>query len=329
MKVVEINEFGGPEVLETATMEEPIPNVNEVKIKIHVTGLNPNESYKINGPKDGGKGPDFPYVPGYDAAGVVEELGPEVSELKVGDRVFLAGLTAKKNTGTYAEKVVADADRVYRLPDNYSMMDGAALGIPAFTAYASLFQRAKIRAGEYVLIHGASGAVGSLAIQMAKAIGAIVIGTSSTKKGREQILKLGADYALNHLTNENKDELIEYTEENGPDVIIEMLADENLEIDSQVIAEYGRIVVVGSRASIEITPRNLMGNEAYITAVNVSHMTKEARDEAYHGIFSFLENKILKPLIGKQFTLDGPVEAHKELMEGSGNGRTVFVIIDE
>ncbi|GEK91800.1 NADPH:quinone reductase [Alkalibacterium kapii] len=329
MKAVVINEFGGPDVLETASIEEPTPGAHEVKIKIHVTGLNPNESYKINGSKDGGKGLDFPYVPGYDAAGLIEELGPEVSELKVGDRVFLAGLTAKRNTGTYAEKVVADADRVHRLPDNCSMMDGAALGIPAFTAYASLFQRAKIRAGEYILIHGASGAVGSLAIQMAKAIGAIVIGTSSTEKGREQILELGADYAMNHLTYENKYELTEYTEGNGPDVVIEMLANVNLEIDTQVIAEYGRIVVVGSRASIEITPRNLMGNEAYITAVNVSHMTKEARNEAFHGIVSFLENEILKPLIGKKFTLDEPVEAHKELMEKPGNGRTVFAIIEE
>lgn len=329
MKVVEINNFGGPEVLETATMDEPTPNVNEVKIKLHVTGLNPNESYKISGPTDGSKGPDFPYVPGYDGAGVVEELGPEVTNLKVGDRVFLAGLTAKRNTGTYAEKVVADANRVYPLPDNFSMLEGAGLGIPTFTAYASLFQRANIRAGEYVLIHGASGAVGSTAIEMAKAIGAIVIGTSSTEEGRKQILEMGADYALNHISDENKEELSSITKEAGPDVIIEMLANENLEMDTVVIAEYGRIVVVGSRDSIEITPRNLMGNEAHVTAVNVSHMTDEARDEAFHGIFSFIGSGVLKPIIGEKFTLDEPVEAHKELIEGSGNGRTVFVITEE
>ena len=327
MKAVEIKEFGDRNVLETVDIEEPSPNKGQVKIKLHVTGLNPNESYTISGTYS--FVPELPYVPGYDGAGVIEEIGDGVDNFEIGDRVFLAGFTAERNTGTYAEKVVADAKRVYPAPDNLSMKEIAGLGIPAFAAYNALFLRAKIKAGEYVLIHGASGAVGSLAIQMAKAIGAIVIGTSSTEEGRKQILELGADHVMNHLSDKNKEELSKITGGKGPDVIIEILANENLDTDIEVIARYGRTVVVGSRDSIEILPRNLMGNESYITGMNVSKMTEEDRNSAYHGILAFIESGAVKPLIGKSFSLDEPVEAYKEMMEGSGNGRTIFEIAKE
>lgn len=328
MRAVRIDQFGGREVLKTVSIDEPTPNANEVKIKLYTTGLNPNESYTITGVYAAFV-PGLPYVPGFDGAGIIEEVGPEVKNVKIGDRVFIAGYKAKRNTGTYAEKVVVDTEHVYHLPDNLSMDEGAALGIPMFTAYRALFQRADIKLGEHVLIHGASGAVGSLAIQMAKATGAIVIGTSSTREGRKQIIEMGADFAFEHISEDNKHKLLRATERNGPDVIIEMLANENLEIDMQVIADNGRIVIVGSRGSIEITPRHLMGNEALVTAVNVGRMTPEDKEEALHGIMNFIEEDAIKPLIGKKFSLDEPAKAHKEMMEGSGNGRTVFVIAKE
>lgn len=328
MKAVRIDEFGGREVLKTVTMDEPIPNANEVKVKLYTTGLNPNESYTITGTY-GAFIPELPYVPGFDGAGIIEEVGPEVKNVKIGDRVFISGFKAKRNTGTYAEKMVIDTEHVYHLPDNLSMDEGAALGIPMFTAYRALFQRADIKLGEYVLIHGATGAVGSLAIQMAKAVGAIVIGTSSTQKGRKQIIEMGADFAFDHLSEGNKQKLLRATDKNGPDVIIEMLANKNLEIDMQVIADHGRIVIVGSRDSIEITPRHLMGNEALVTAVNVGRMTTEDKEEALHGVMNFIENDAINPLIGKKFSLDEPEKAHKEMMEGSGSGRIVFRIAKE
>lgn len=328
MKAVRIDEFGGPEVLKTVSMDEPTPNANEVKIKLYTTGLNPNESYTITGTYGAFK-PDLPHVPGFDGAGIVEEIGPEVENVKVGDRVFLGGYKADRNTGTYAEKVVVDTDHVYHLPDSFSMDEGAALGIPVFTAYRALFQQADVDIGDYVLIHGATGSVGSLAVQMAKAVGAIVIGTSSTKEGRKQIIDMGADYAFNHTTEENKEKLLRATDDNGPDVIIEMLANKNLEIDLQLVAEKGQVVVVGSRDSVEITPRLLMGTEAALTAVNVGHMSRVEKEEALHAVMNFIDNEAIEPIIGKKFTLDEPIEAHKAMMEGSGNGRTIFEIVKE
>ncbi len=328
MKAVQINEFGGREVLKTVSIDEPTPNANEVKIKLYATGLNPNEAYTITGTY-AALVPELPYIPGFDGAGVVEELGPEVENLEVGDRVFVSGFTAKHNTGTYAEKVVVDTEHVYHLPGQFSMKEGAALGIPLFTAYRALFQRAEIKISDTILIHGASGSVGSLAIQMARAIGAVVIGTSSTKKGRKQIIELGADHALDHISEENREELLELTNNQGPDVIIEMLANKNLETDMQIIAKEGRIVIVGSRDTIEVTPRHLMGNEATVTAVNVARMTSEDKEEALHAIRNFIEQDAIHPLIGKTFTLEEATQAHQSMMEDPGNGRTIFEIAKE
>ncbi len=328
MKAVQIIEFGGPEVLKAGSINEPTVNENEVKVKVYATGLNPNESYTITGTYGAFK-PELPYVPGYDGAGIVEEVGEGVEDFSPGDRVWIAGFLAKRNTGTYAEKVVIDKEHLYSLPDNLSMLEGAGLGIPVFTAYRALVQRGNVQSEDTVLVHGASGSVGSFVVQMAKALGAKVIGTSSTEAGRQEILALGADHALKHIDEDNRDELMELTENNGPDLIIEMLANVNLEMDTQVIADAGRIVIVGSRDTIEINPRNIMGTEAVVTAVNVGKMPNRDKLAAWKEIRKFLENESVKALIGAQFTLDEAREAHQEMMEGSGNGRTVFLIAEE
>ena len=328
MKAIQINEFGGPEVLKTVEIDEPYPNEDEVKVKVFVTGLNPSEAYTITGTY-GYNVPNLPYVPGYDATGIIEEVGSSVNHFKKGDRVFLSAFSAERNTGTYAEKVVTDAKNVFRLPDNISFKEGAALGIPVFTAYKAIFLKANVRAGETVLVHGASGSVGSMAVQMAKAIGATVIGTSSTEEGRQTILDLGADHAMDHISEDNKEEVLNITNEQGPDVIIEMLANANLETDMQVIVKYGRIIIVGSRDTIEVNPRNLMTSEAIVTGMTFTYPTQKEMKEMQYGVNALLEIGAIRSLIGNEFTLDEPVEAHKSLMESSGNGRTIFVVQEE
>lgn len=326
MKAVQISQFGGPEVLNVVHIDEPSPDKNEVKVKLYAVGLNPNESYTITGTYAYNI-PDLPYVPGYDGSGIVEEVGEDVADFQKGDRVYLSAFSANRNTGTYAEKVVVDASNIYHLPDNASFLEGAALGIPAFTAYRALHQKARVRAGEMVLIHGASGAVGNLAVQMAKAAGCIVIGTSSTEEGRTSILEIGADFALPHITEENKDKLLELTDNNGPDVIIEFLANENLEVDTKVIARNGRIVIVGSRGSIEFTPRNLMSNDATVTGMAFTYPNPQEMMEMKSGVYALIASGSIKPIIGKKFTLEEASEAHRYLMDSSGNGRTVFEVI--
>ncbi len=328
LKALQITEYGGPEVLKYVNVEEPTPKAGEVKVKLFATGLNPSESYTISG-NYAYNIPELPYVPGYDGAGIIEEIGENVTKLKVGDRVFMSVFSAKRSTGTYAEKIVVDASRVFPLPENISFEEGAGLGIPAFTAYKAIHQVAKVKAGEIVLIHGGSGAVGSLAIQMAKAIGAVVIGTSSTQSGQELILRLGADFTLNHINEDTIEEIIHLTDGNGPDVIIEMLANHNLETDSKMIAKYGRIVVVGSRGTIDFTPRNLMTNEASVTGMTFTYPEEIELKEMVHGLNTLLNDGTLKPIIGNRHSLDEPIEAYHSLMKSSGNGRTIFVINEE
>lgn len=164
--------------------------------------------------------------------------------------MFVAALHAKRNTGTYAQKVVCDANTVHRLPDSISYVIGASLGIPALTAYRALFQRAKIKPGETVLVHGASGGVGLLTVQMAKGFGATVIGTASTEEGKALVKASGAAHVLDHITEDSIQAILSLTNGKGPNVIIEFLANVNLETDLKVIVPYGRIVVVGSRGSL-------------------------------------------------------------------------------
>lgn len=295
---------------------------------MYAVGLNPNESYTITG-NYAYLIPELPYTPGFDGSGIVEEIGENVENIQVGDRVFISAFDAKRNTGTYAEKLVVDAKNVYPLHKKLDFNEGAALGIPVFTAYRALVQKAQTKAGEIVLIHGASGAVGSLAVQIAKSIGAIVIGTSSTEEGRKKILKLGADYAIPHVTEENKAKIEEITNGKGPDVIIEFLANVNLETDSIIIAEYGRIVIVGSRGTIEFSPRNLMSNDAMITGMTFVSPEPDDMNEMYHGVTALIRSGALKPVIGHKYTLDEIQEAHKYMMDSSGDGRTIIEIKSE
>lgn len=328
MKAIQIKEYGGPEVLQLREVEEPSPQAGKVKIKIYAAGLNPSESYTISG-NYAYNVPDLPYVPGYDGTGTIEELGEGVKDFSIGDKVYFTAFDAESNTGSYAEKAVIDAKNVYPLPESFNLLEGAGLGIPSFTAYQALHLKAQVKPGEYVLIHGGSGAVGNLAVQIAKAAGCIVIGTSSTEEGRQGILEAGADFAIDHLSEGKTDALKEFTQGKGPDVIIEFLANKNLEIDSKVIADHGRIVVVGNRGTIEFTPRNLMGNGAWVTGMAFTSPRPEDLRRMVYGINALIETGALKPKIGQIFPLEEASQAHDYLMNSSGSGRTVLKVAED
>lgn len=325
MKAIQIVEFGGPEVLKCAEVNEPTPAASEVRVKLFAAGVNPNETYIRTGTYSFYI-PELPYTPGFDGAGIVDAIGEGVTHLNVGDRVFVAALLAKRNTGTYAQKVVCDANAVHRLPESISYEKGASLGIPALTAYRALFHRAKIKPGENVLIHGASGGVGLLAVQMAKGFGATVIGTASTDEGKALVKASGAAHVLNHITEDSIDEIMSLTNGRGPDVIIEFLANVNLETDLKVIAPYGRIVVVGNRGSIEINPRLAMMKEADILGLALWNALPKEYQESLHAIEAFLESGILHPVIGDVLALEDAEKAHERIIHNKASGKIVLSI---
>lgn len=325
MKAIEISEFGGPEVLKYKEVAEPSPNKNEVRVRLFAAGVNPNEAYIRTGTYSFFI-PNLPYIPGFDGAGVVDEIGEDVNNIMVGDRVFVAALLANRNTGTYAQKVVCDASVVHKLPDSISYEEGASLEIPALTAYRALFHRAKIKPGETVLIHGASGGVGSLAVQMAKGIGAIVIGTASSDDGKKFIVTSGADYAIDHVNENNKEEIMSITKNKGPDVIIEFLANINLETDLKIVAQYGRIVVVGNRGNIEINPRLAMIKEADILGLALWNVRPKEYNESLYAVEALLKSGLLKPKMGDVFNLEHAKLAHEQIMSKKSPGKIVLSI---
>ncbi|WP_103107356.1 NADPH:quinone reductase [Brevibacillus reuszeri] len=325
MKAIQIVEFGGPEVLKCAEVNEPTPAAGEVRVKLFAAGVNPNETYIRTGTYSFYI-PELPYTPGFDGAGIVDAIGEGVTHLNVGDRVFVAALLAKRNTGTYAQKVVCDANAVHRLPESISYEKGASLGIPALTAYRALFHRAKIKPGENVLIHGASGGVGLLAVQMAKGFGATVIGTASTDEGKALVKASGAAHVLDHITEDSIDEIMSLTNGKGPDVIIEFLANVNLETDLKVIAPYGRIVVVGNRGSIEINPRLAMMKEADILGLALWNALPNEYQESLHAVEAFLESGILHPVIGDVLALEDAEKAHEQIINNKAQGKIVLSI---
>ncbi len=323
MKAIVVDKYGVDDAMQLKDIPEPIPAGDEVLITMKNAGVNPNETYVLTGTY-AFYTPPLPFTPGFDGAGIVDAVGDDVTDFKPGDRVYIAGFMARKNSGTYAEKATVSVDGVQHLPDNVSFAQGAALGIPATAAYRAIHIRGQVKAGETVLIHGASGGVGLLAIQMAKAAGARVIGTASSEAGRELVKENGADHAMDHLSQDNREELMALTGGKGPDVIIEFLANVNLATDMEVIARYGRIVVVGNRGSIEVNPRLLMGKDSDILGLGVPNYTPEEYQAALNQINILLAEGRLVPVVGQHFQLKDAREAHRVIMDQKTRGKLVF-----
>jgi NADPH2:quinone reductase len=318
MKAIRVHEPGGPEVLKLETLPDPQPGPGQVLIKVHAVGVNPVETYIRSG-KYGWK--QWPYTPGADCAGVVEQVAADVKKVKPGDRVYTAGTV----TGAYAEKTVANEARVFPIPDHVTFQQGAALGVPYGTAHRALFHRAKPIAGETVLIHGASGGVGTAATQLARAFGLIVIGTGGTDRGRQLVREQGAHHVLDHRAPDYLDQLMKLTDGRGADIILEMLANVNLPKDLTVLAKNGRVIVIGNRGAIEINPRDTMARDADIRGMTLMNATDADLRGIHAAIVAGLENRTLKPIIGKEMPLADAPKAHEAVLEPGSYGKIVLI----
>ena len=317
MRAIRVHQFGGPEVLKLDDVADPKVVEGQVLVRVHAIGVNPVETYV----RAGKYGPrDFPFTPGSDASGVVETIGANVKKVKVGDRVYTSGSL----TGTYAEMTLCKESQVHRLPDSIPFEQGAALGVPYATAYQALFNRGKARAGETVLIHGASGGVGTACVQMARAAGLTVIGTGGTENGRRLVREQGAHQVLDHSKPDYLSELMSLTGSLGADLIIEMLANVNLAKDLTVLAKFGRVVVVGSRGNIEITPRETMARDADIRGMTLFNATEDELRAIHRALIAGLENGTLRPIVGKAVPLAAAAKSHVEIIDGKAYGKIVL-----
>jgi len=225
MKAIRVSEYGGPSVLKLEEVPTPQPGPSQVLVRNHAVGINPVDTYLRSNTDN--RGPKLPYTPGADSAGVIEAVGAGVTAVKAGDRVYVGGTLS----GAYAELSLCEAGHVHPLAANASYAQGAAVNIPYATAYHALINRSNGQAGETVLVHGASGGVGIGAVQLARARGLTVIGTAGTEKGRRLVLEQGAHHALDHGAAGYLEECVRLTGGRGPDIIMEMLANVNLQKD--------------------------------------------------------------------------------------------------
>lgn len=319
MKAILAHEFGPPEVMKLE--EIPVPKVgpSQVLVRVKAAGVNPADTYMRSGMY--AIKPPLPYTPGFDGAGVVEAVGEGVTKVKPGDRVYLA----RSVSGTYAESCLAQETQVYRLPDRVTFAQGSGVFVPYGTAYRALHQIAHARGGETLLVHGASGGVGIASVQMARAMGMVVVGTAGTDKGLELVKREGAHHAFNHRAPNYQKELMQLTGERGVDVILEMLANVNLAADLKLLARGGRVVVIGSRGDITITPRDLMLRDASVHGFVLWNITEADGSDVHGGLIAGLENGTLRPVVGKEMPLAEAPRAHKEVMEPGAFGKIVLV----
>jgi NADPH2:quinone reductase len=320
VKAIRVHEFGGPEVMKLEEVADLTPGAGQVVVRVHAAGVNPVESYVRTGTY--AIKPNLPYTPGNDGAGVVAAVGASVTRVKTGDRVYTSGAL----NGTYAEQALCLEAQVHRLPDNVSFEQGAAMGVAYGTAYRGLFQRGDAKAGETVLVHGASGGVGTAAVQLARAAGMVVIGTAGSDAGLTLVKEQGAHHVLNHASEGYLDELMKLTEGRGVDVILEMLANKNLGKDLTVLAKKGRVVVIGSRGPVEINPRDAMAREADIRGLTLFATSEAEALQMHAALIAGLENGTLRPVIAQKIPLSEAARAHVEIMKHSGAlGKIVLV----
>ena len=318
MQAIRVAAFGGPEVLRLETVADPRPQAGEVVVRVRAAGVNPYDTYMRAGTY--ARTPTLPYTPGSDAGGIVEAAGAGV-DVEPGLRVYTSGTIS----GAYAELALCRRSQVHALPDRVGFAGGAGVWVPYGTAYRALFQLAHARPGETVLVHGASGGVGLAAVQLARAAGLTVIGTAGSDAGLELVRREGAHHALDHRSTDYLSRLRDLIGGAGADVVLEMLANVNLARDLSVVAQYGRVVVIGSRGSIEINPREIMSREAAVLGMVLWNVPEPAAAEIHAALHAGLENGSLRPVTAMELPLASAPEAHRRVMEAGARGKIVLI----
>jgi NADPH:quinone reductase len=320
MKAIRVSAYGDPSVLKVEEIPTPQPGPDQVLVRNRAVGVNPVDTYLRSNTDN--RGPKLPYTPGSDAAGVVEAVGPGVTGVKAGDRVYVGGTA----TGAYAELSLCATSQIHPLPAAVTFAQGAAVNVPYATAFHALFNRGHAQAGETLLVHGASGGVGIGAVQLARARGLTVIGTAGTDRGRRLVLEQGANHVLDHTAPNYLKEVTDLTGGRGPDIILEMLANVNLQNDLGIIAMRGRIVVVGNRGGIEINARLAMNKDAAIIGMALGHATPTQLLGIHAALVEGLRNSTLRPVIAQELPLAQASRAHEAVMEPGHYGKVVLVV---
>lgn len=311
MKAMVLTKFGGPDSFELQDIPVPEVGAGELLVRVVATAINPLD-YQIRR----GDYPDhvpLPAVTGHDVSGVVEQVGPGVTDFAVGDEVFYTPKIFGPKGGSYAEYNVVEQALVTHKPANLTHEEAASLTLAGGTAWESLVTRAKLAPAESVLIHGGAGGVGSIAIQLAKTMGATVY---TTAKGRDLdfVRELGADHAIDFTRHNYVDEIARISGGNGVNVVFDTIGGQTLSQSPHVLADGGRVVTLVDIA----TPQNLIA----AWGVNAEYhfvFTRQNRGKL-QALKALLESGRIRPIIGARFPLDRLPQAHAALEQGEIDG---------
>jgi NADPH:quinone reductase len=239
--------------------------------------------------------------------------------------VYFGGTVEGRASGSYAEKALCSVDQVHRLPATISFQQGAGVNIPYVTAWRALLDKGGAQPGETVLIHGASGAVGVAAVQIAAAAGLRVFGTAGTDRGRTLAKEQGAHEVFDHTSPDYQKQITEKSGGRGVDLVIEMLANVNLVRDLEMIAPRGRVVIVGNRGALEINPRSIMSKDAVVTGFTNWNATPKEVATAHAAIIAGMERSGYKPEVGKEMPLADALKAHEAVLKPGAYGKIVLL----
>jgi NADPH2:quinone reductase len=327
VKAIRIHEDGGPEVLRYEDAPDPSPERGEVLIRLRAASLNHLDVWVRKGLPSVPK----PRILGADGAGVVEALGEGVTGFEKGQPVVInPGLedgpvirvVGEHTQGTHAELVAIPATNVYPLPDDLSFEEAAAFPLVFETAYRMLVTKAGLTEGEWIFVWGIGGGVAMAAFQIAKALGAKTIVTSSSDEKLSRARGLGATVTVNHVTGDVPAVVAEATEEHGADVVVEHVGEATWKTSLQVAAADGRITVCGATTGAN-PPAQL--HRIWWKQLTVYGSTMGAKED-FEGAYDLVERKKVKPIVDEVFPLAQARAAHERLEAGEQFGKIVFTI---
>jgi NADPH2:quinone reductase len=321
MKAIQVNEFGNPNVLELVEIERPAPGEGEVLVEVKAAGINYADTMRRR--NEYLEETPLPFVPGSEIAGVIAEVGAGVEDAKEGDQVVtLLGI------GGYAGYAVAPARNLIPLPEGMDFDSAAAVPLQGLTAYHVLKTSGMLEEGESVLVHAAAGGVGTLAVQMAKLMGADpVIATASTAEKLDLARNLGADVLIDYTEEDWPQQVCEATGGAGADVILEMVGGEFVQKNLECLAAFGRMVVYGAASGERgtLVPMDLMRHNQIVAGFYLPQIM--IRPELFRlsleKVLGWIDSGEVELTIGARYPLEEAREAH-EALEGR---RTIGKIV--
>ncbi|MBE8471424.1 NAD(P)H-quinone oxidoreductase [Streptomyces justiciae] len=325
MRAITIPESGGPEVLSWDEVPDPVPGEGEVLVEVVASAVNRADIVQRQGFYDPPPGAS-PY-PGLECSGRIAGLGTGVSGWAVGDEVC-----ALLSGGGYAEKVVVPAGQLLPVPKGVDLKHAAALPEVACTVWSNVFMIAHLRPGETVLVHGGSSGIGTMAIQLAKAVGAKVAVTAGTKEKLDHCAELGADILINYREQDFVAELKAATDGAGADVILDNMGAKYLDRNVRALAVNGRLAIIGLQGGTkgELNIGALLGKRAAISATTLrarplSEKTAIVAAVREH-VWPLLDGGHIRPVIDRELPMSDAAAAHRVVEESGHVGKVLLVV---